>query len=86
MPRALSIQRSIVPAGDRAKYLERIRVKREHYKNAGCQFWVFEEAALSGAFIEFIEAPSAQALSAGHAASPGMVLDPSRIYTELEFT
>jgi len=86
MPRALSIQRSIVPSGERAKYFERLKAKKEHYRNAGCQFWVFEEAALTGAFIEFIEAPSAQTLSAGHAAAPGMVLDPSRIYTEVELT
>lgn len=86
MPRALSIQRSIVPAGERAKYFERLKAKKEHYNNVGCQFWVFEEAALTGAFIEFIEAPSAATLAAGHAAAPGMVLDPSRIYTEVELT
>ena len=84
MPRALSIHRSIVPAGDRAKYLARMLVRRAHYLNANCKFWVFEEAALTGAFIEFTEAADASTLAAAHAASPDRVLDPARIYTEVE--
>jgi len=83
MARALSMQRTIVPLGDRAKYFEK---SREHYRAAGCQFWVFEEAALTGAFIEFSEAPDPATLAAAHAAAPGSVLDPSRIYTEVELT
>lgn len=86
MARALSMQRTIVPLGDRAKYFEKIKTRREHYRAAGCQFWVFEEAALTGAFIEFSEAPDPATLSAAHAAAPGSVLDPSRIYTEVELT
>lgn len=86
MARALSMQRSIVPAGDRAKYFEKLRARKEHYLAAGCKFWVFEEAALAGAFIEFSEAPDAATLAAAHAASPGSVLDPARIYIEVELT
>lgn len=86
MPRALSIHRSIVPAADRTKYLERLRTKKEHYERAGCKFWVFEEAALPGAFIEFTEATAAAILAAAHASAPEQVLDPARIYTELELT
>jgi len=84
MPRALSIQRSIVPAGDRAKYIERVKARRAHYEKAKCRFWVFEEAALVGAFIEFTEADDAATLAAAHASSPDRVLDPARIYTEVE--
>ena len=84
MPRALSIQRSIVPAGDRAKYMEKLRVRKAHYASKGCKFWVFEEAALTGAFIEFTESTDAATLSAAHVTAPEAVLDPSRIYTELE--
>jgi hypothetical protein len=86
MPRALSIHRAIVPSGDRAKYIERLKVRKEYYAKAKCQFWVFEEAALTGAFIEFTESTDAAILAAAHAAAPDHVLDPSRIYTELELS
>ena len=84
MPRALSVQRSIVPSVDRAKYLERLKARKEHYERAGCKFWVFEEAALAGAFIEFTESASPDALAAAHAAAPEQVLDPDRIYNEVD--
>jgi hypothetical protein len=84
MPRALSVQRSIVPAAERAKYIERLKARKEHYERAGCKFWVFEEAALAGAFIEFTESASAATLAAAHGAAPEPVLDPDRIYTEVE--
>jgi len=84
MPRALSIKRSIVPLTERAKYLERLKARKDHYSHAGCEFWAFEEAALTGAFIEFVEAADAATLERAHAAAPEPVLDPSRIYTEVE--
>jgi hypothetical protein len=86
MPRALSMHRSIVPVGERARYLERLKVRKEHYERAHCKFWVFEEASLGGAFIEFAESNDPAALAAAHASSPEPVLDPSRIYTEVELT
>jgi hypothetical protein len=84
MPRALSIQRSIIPAAERPKYLERLRARRDHYVRASCKFWVFEEIALSGAFIEFTEALDPATLTAAHAGAPEPVLDPARVYTEVE--
>jgi len=84
MPRALTIQRSIVPQHERQRYLERVRQRREHYKGANCNFWVFEEAALPGAFIEFTEAPDRGSLAAAHASAPEAVIDPARIYVEVE--
>jgi hypothetical protein len=86
MPRALSIKRSIVPLSERAKYLERLKARKDYYKKATCEFWVFEEAALTGAFIEFVEAADAETLEAAHGAAPEPVLDPARIYTEVELT
>ena len=86
MPRALSIHRSIVPTGERTKFLERLRIRQQHYVGAKCKFWVFEESALAGAFIEFTEGPDAATLAAAHASSPDAVLDPARIYTEVELT
>ena len=55
MARSLSMQRTVVTPGDRQKFLDRMKAREAHYKASGCNFWVFEEAALSGAFIEFTE-------------------------------
>ena len=49
-------------------------------------FWVFEEADLTGAFIEFTEAPSVAQLASAHAAAPSGIIDKARIYEEVELT
>lgn len=84
MPRALTIQRTTVPASERASYFERLRACRSHYVAANCRFWVFEESALTGAFIEFFEADDETTLTVAHANSPYRILDPARIYQETE--
>lgn len=84
MPRSLTLHRTLVLPAERAKFMERLRRKEVHYEAAGCRFWVFEEAALQGAFIEFCEAPDAATLSAAHASSPEPMLDPARIYSIVE--
>lgn len=86
MARALTIKRAIVTKSDRAVYLDRLRARRDHYKRAGCQFWVFEEIGLPGAFIEFTEASDAGVLAAAHAAAAEQPLDASRIYREVELS
>jgi hypothetical protein len=86
MTRVLSIHRAIVPAADRARYVERLKARKAHYEHARCKFWVFEEAAMAGAYIEFTESADAAALAAAHAAAPEPVLDPARVYTEVELT
>jgi hypothetical protein len=86
MPRALSMHRTVVPPGDRAKFLERVKAREAHYTAAGCNFWLFEESALSGAFIEFSEAPDAATLKAAHATAVEPPLDPARIYVRVEVT
>ena len=84
MPKALTIQRTLVPKGDREKYFERIARKRDHYRGAKCRFWVFEEAELPGAFIEFFEADDVETLARAHQASPERVIDAGRVYTQVE--
>jgi hypothetical protein len=84
MPRILTIQRSTVPATERTNYTKRLKALRSHYAAANCRFWVFEEAALPGAFIEFTEADDEQTLNVAHANAPHKTLDPSRVYTEVE--
>ena len=84
MARALTMQRKIVPRHERDRYLERVRQRREYYLRAQCSFWVAEEAEMPGAFIEFTEAADRRQLSAAHAAAPEPLLDPRRIYNEVE--
>lgn len=84
MPRSLTIQRSTVPSGERTHYKERLKALRSHYAAANCRFWVFEESLLPGAFIEFTEADDQTTLTVAHANAPHKVLDPTRIYQEVE--
>lgn len=85
MPRALTVQRTVVTPNERARFAERIKRKRDHYTRAKCRYWVFEEAGLPGAFLEFFEGPDAPTLASAHATAPESVLDPNRVYREVEF-
>lgn len=82
--KALTIQRTLVPKGEREKYFERLRRKRDHYAAANCRFWVFEEGSLPGAFIEFYEADEPETLVKAHASAPDRILDSGRVYLQTE--
>jgi hypothetical protein len=84
MPRALTIQRSTVPVTERANYTKRLKTLQSHYAAANCRVWVFEESSLPGAFIEFTEADDQQTLTVAHANAPHKILDPSRVYQEVQ--
>ena len=84
MPRRLTIQRTAVPNGEREKYFERLRATKAHYTTSNCRFWVFEETALPGAFVEFTEADDEISLMNAHATAPHRIFDSARIYRELE--
>jgi hypothetical protein len=84
VPRRLTIQRTAVPNGEREKYFERLRAAKAHYSTSNCRFWVFEETALPGAFVEFTESDDEVSLINAHATAPHRILDPERIYHELE--
>jgi len=84
MPRALTVQRTLVTPQERKKFAEKLKRNREYYAQANCRYWVFEEAGLPGAFLEFYEAPDHQTLARAHAGAPERVLDPARIYHEVE--
>lgn len=86
MARALTIQRTIVPPAERKRYLERAKQRKAYYARLKCNFWVFEEADLTGAFIEFTEAPSVKELASAHEAAPSGVIDKARIYEEVELS
>jgi len=81
--RALSLQRTIVTPTERTRFLDRARQQRDHFSAHACRYWVFEEAELPGAFIEFTESGDLAALTAALAGAPDPVLDPSRIYREV---
>jgi hypothetical protein len=81
MSRVLTIQRTLVTPRDREKFAVRLQRNQAYYKQAGCRYWVFEETGLPGAFLEFFE----RTLSSAHASSPERILDPARIYHEVEF-
>ena len=84
MPRALTVQRTLVTPPERKKFAERLKRNREYYAQANCRYWVFEEASLPGAFLEYCEAPDHQTLARAHASAPEPMLDPARIYHEVE--
>jgi hypothetical protein len=84
MPRALTIQRTLVTPPERDRFHELLVRKRDYYAKANCRFWVFEEQGLPGAFLEFVEAADAQTLARAHKAAPDPMLDPNRVYTEVE--
>jgi hypothetical protein len=78
------MQRSTVPPPERKKYLRRLREKGEHYRRANCRYWVFEEANMPGAFVEFVEASDSETLAAAMAAAPEPFQVPARTYLEVE--
>ena len=84
MSRALTIHRSIVPLGDRKRFMEKLRTRRAYYAAANCHFWVFEETGLAGAFIEFIEAADEDTLANALAKAPEQYVDAARIYHEVQ--
>ncbi len=84
MPRALTIQRTLVTPSERKQFRERLRRKHEYYAKANCRFWVFEEAELPGAFLEFFEAEDPDTLVRAHQGAPELILDPNRVYMEVE--
>lgn len=84
MPRALTIQRTLVTPPDRDRFHDRLRKKRDYYAGANCKFWAFEEAGLPGAFLEFVEAADPSTLSKAHANAPEPMLDAARVYHEVE--
>lgn len=86
MPRALTIQRSIIPANDREQHMRRLAAKRDHYRGMQCRYWVFEQAAVRGAFLEFVEADSPEVIARAHALATDPPVDGTRVYVEVELS
>ena len=88
MPRALTIQRTLVTPGERKRFHERLAERRAYFAQAQCRYWVFEEAGLPGAFLEFVEAGDRNTLARalGGAPASDRLLDPNRVYVEVELS
>lgn len=84
MPRALTIHRTLVTPPERERFQAQLRRKRDYYEKANCRFWAFEEMELPGAFLEFVEAEDAETLARAHKGAPETVIDPHRVYMEVE--
>ena len=69
MGRALTIERSKVSSHERDTYFAGLRERRDRLRAAACNFWVFEDAAEPGLFVEFTEARDADTLVAGRLAA-----------------
>ena len=86
MARALTIQRTLVTPSERKRFHERLLERRSYFAQAKCRYWVFEEAGLPGAFLEFVEASDRETLARALGASPDPILDPNRVYVEVELS
>ena len=75
-----------VPAGQRAEFREDARRSRAHYTGRGCNYWLFEESQLPGAYVEFFEAKDRDTLVRAHGDAPKPVLESARLYVEVELT
>ena len=82
MPRTLAVRHTEVDPAERAAFVGRLPGRRDHFRDAGCRYWVFEEARRGGSFIEFIEATDAAAVEAALAGAPEPVTG-ARVYHEL---
>ena len=74
MPRTLLVQERLVPEAERAAYLAAMGARRARAAALQAHAWVFEHVSESGRFIEFLEAGSAEALTAAQQAT-GMATD-----------
>ena len=84
MPRALSVQRSVVPPESRAAFLVRARSREAHFAEAGCHFWLFEEESRAGAFMEFAEASDAAVLRRANITLSEPLGDATRIFHQVD--
>lgn len=84
MPRAISMRHTAVPLAEKTEFRERARQTLAHDSKHGCNYWLFEEATLPGAYVEFVEAKDRATLQHAHTAAPVPVLESARLYIQVE--
>ncbi len=84
MPRALTAEWVDASGPSRAAFIERARARRESLRGSGCNYWVFENDAEAGTFLDFLEAPDAESLRAARSAVGAAVDAPILIEVELD--
>jgi hypothetical protein len=84
--RAISMRHTIVPPADREEFRAKARRSHTHYTGAGCHYWLFEEASMPGAYVEFFEAPDPDILQRAHRGAPDPRTETARMYVETELS
>jgi hypothetical protein len=74
----------VVLGPEREAFLQRLRARRDYYTKVGCNYWVFEEKDMPGAFVEFIEASDPKRLREAIVKAPERGPGSARIYEEIE--
>ena len=75
-----------MPAGESDGFRVRARQSRQHYASAGCRYWLYEELALPGAYVEFFEAAEKETLEHAHRGSSDGGMGDARLYIEVDLT
>lgn len=83
MPRAIIVRNTIVPSMERSVFLNKARRSRAHYSGADCKYWLFEDASLPGAYIEFFEAADEETLLSAYRSAPDPVVQAARTFLEV---
>jgi hypothetical protein len=80
------MRQTIVTSSERDEFRVRARQSQSHYAGKGCSYWLFEEASLPGAYVEFFEANDRETLLRAHRDAPQPVLESARMYIEVELS
>lgn len=83
--RAISMRQTVVPAHERDDFRARARRSLAHYTGRGCHYWLFEDADVSGAYVEFFESHDRDSLVRAHRDAPEP-LESARLYLEVELS
>jgi hypothetical protein len=92
MARALTIESRELAADDRAQFVQALRARREHYKRANCNFWVFEQSPREDdlgalcAFVVFTEAADEAQLREARRGDPSSGAEALPLYRELDLS
>ena len=86
MARAITMRHTIVPVAEREAFHARAVKSQAHYSKTGCNYWVFEESSLPGAYVEFFEARDADVLRSAHRESSEPSLESARLYVEVDLS